>query len=58
VEADAGAGAGVGAGVGAGGVTQANLRAKAQRQSCKRVPVVKPEESQEEAEKAVGLCET
>jgi hypothetical protein len=52
------------AGAGAGAVTQANLRAKAQRQSCKRVPVVKPEKSQEEAEneKAVsvgpGLCET
>jgi hypothetical protein len=43
---------------GAGAVTQANLRAKAQRQSCKRVPVVKPEKSQQEAEKAVGLCET
>lgn len=52
------------AGAGAGAVTQVNLRARAQRQSCKRVPVVKPEKSQEEAEneKAVsvgpGLCET
>lgn len=30
---------------GAGAVTQVNLRAKAQRQSCKRVPVVKPEKA-------------